>query len=48
MVKKLDTLEVFHPKRMADRILGMGDVLTLIEETTKNIDEDEATSLMEK
>jgi len=46
--EKLDTLEVFHPKRMAERILGMGDVLTLIEETTKNIDEDEAASLMEK
>ncbi|WP_425393898.1 signal recognition particle protein [Acholeplasma equifetale] len=46
--EKMDTIEVFHPDRMASRILGMGDVLTLIEEVTSNIDEDEAKSLMEK
>ncbi len=46
--EKLDSLEVFHPDRMAQRILGMGDVLTLIEEASQNISEDEAMSLMEK
>ncbi len=44
----LDELEIFHPDRMADRILGMGDVLTLIENATQNISEDEAMSMMEK
>ena len=46
--EKLDALEVFHPERMADRILGMGDVLTLIEKATESIDEDEAMNMMEK
>ncbi len=46
--EKMDALEAFHPERMASRILGMGDVLTLIEEVTSNIDEDEAKSMMEK
>lgn len=46
--EKLDQLEVFHPDRMADRILGMGDVVTLIEKATENIDENEAMQLMEK
>lgn len=46
--EKMDSLEVFHPERMAQRILGMGDVMTLIEEATQNIEEDEATALMEK
>ncbi|MFI3251795.1 MAG: signal recognition particle protein [bacterium] len=44
----LDELEIFHPDRMADRILGMGDVLTLIETATQNINEDEAMSMVEK
>ncbi len=44
----LDEMEIFHPDRMADRILGMGDVLTLIESATQNIDEDEAMGMMEK
>ena len=44
----LDTIEIFHPDRMAKRILGMGDVLTLIEKAEQEIDEDEAMSLMEK
>lgn len=46
--EKMDSLEAFHPERMASRILGMGDVLTLIESVTDNIDEDEAKGLMEK
>ena len=44
----LDELEVFHPDRMADRILGMGDVLTLIESATQNISEDEAMGMFER
>lgn len=44
----LDELEVFHPDRMAERILGMGDVLTLIENATANISEEEATNMMER
>jgi len=46
--EKMDAFEVFHPERMASRILGMGDVLTLIEKATESIDEDEATGMMEK
>lgn len=46
--EKMDAFEVFHPERMASRILGMGDVLTLIESATQNIDEDEAMGMMEK
>lgn len=46
--EKMDAFEVFHPERMASRILGMGDVLTLIEKATDAIDEDEAQSMMEK
>lgn len=46
--EKLDAFEVFHPERMASRILGMGDMLTLIETATQNIDEDEAMGMMEK
>jgi signal recognition particle subunit SRP54 len=46
--EKLTELEVFHPERMASRILGMGDVLSLIEKATEEIDEDEAMSMMEK
>lgn len=48
MGEKMDTFEPFHPERMASRILGMGDVLTLIEKATEAIDEDEAKNLMEK
>ena len=43
--EKLDQFERFHPERMAQRILGMGDVLTLIEKTTKEFDELEAEKL---
>ncbi len=46
--EKMDAFEVFHPERMASRILGMGDVLTLIEKATDAIDEDEAQGMMEK
>lgn len=46
--EKLDALEVFHPERMASRILGMGDMLTLIEKATEDIDEDEAMSMVDK
>lgn len=46
--EKLDALEVFHPKRMADRILGMGDVLTLIEKAQTAFDADQALAMQEK
>jgi signal recognition particle subunit SRP54 len=46
--EKLDGLEVFHPQRMASRILGMGDVLTLIEEAHKQVDREEAVKLAKK
>lgn len=44
MGEKLSDLEQFHPDRMANRILGMGDVLSLIEKAQQNIDVDEQTS----
>ena len=44
----LDELEVFHPDRMAERILGMGDMLTLIENATQNISEEEAANMFER
>ena len=43
--EKLDALEVFHPDRMASRILGMGDVLTLIERAEQATSEDEAARM---
>ncbi len=46
--EKLDDLEVFHPDRMASRILGMGDVLTLIERAEQQVDEKEAEELARK
>lgn len=48
MGEKLDDLEVFHPDRMASRILGMGDVLSLIEKAQENIDLDKAKELEQK
>ena len=48
MGEKLDQLEVFHPERMASRILGMGDVMTLVDKVTENIDEDDMMGMMEK
>jgi signal recognition particle subunit SRP54 len=46
--EKIDGLETFHPERMASRILGMGDVLSLIEEAHKSIDVEEAQKLAKK
>ena len=43
--EKLDQLEDFHPDRMASRILGMGDVLTLIEKAEAAVDEDEQAAI---
>jgi signal recognition particle subunit SRP54 len=46
--EKSDALEPFHPDRLAGRILGMGDVLTLIERAQENIDEKQAEQIAEK
>ena len=46
--EKLDQVEVFHPDRMASRILGMGDVLSLIEKAQQNFDMKKAAELQEK
>jgi len=46
--EKIDKIEVFHPDRMADRILGMGDVMSLIEKASANIDQEEAAKSLEK
>ena len=48
MGEKLDNIEVFHPDRMASRILGMGDVLTLIEKAEQQLDMQKAQELAEK
>ena len=48
MGEKIDQLEPFHPERMASRILGMGDVLTLIEKAQANVDEEKARELEKK
>lgn len=48
MGEKLDALEPFHPERMASRILGMGDVLTLIEKAQSNVDEEKAKEMEKK
>ena len=46
--EKVDGLEPFHPERMASRVLGMGDVLSLIEQAQKNVDIDEAKKFADK
>jgi len=46
--EKIDGLEVFHPERMASRILGMGDVLSLIEDAHRNVDVEQAKKLARK
>ncbi|MBD7936751.1 MULTISPECIES: signal recognition particle protein [Cytobacillus] len=46
--EKLDAIEAFHPERMAQRILGMGDVLSLIEKAQANVDEEKAKELEKK
>ncbi|HWI49104.1 MAG TPA: signal recognition particle protein [Rummeliibacillus sp.] len=48
MGEKLDALEPFHPERMASRILGMGDVMSLIEKAQATVDEEKAKELEEK
>lgn len=46
--EKLDGIEVFHPERLASRILGMGDVLTLIEKAEATVEAEQAKALMKK
>lgn len=46
--EKVDALEIFHPDRLASRILGMGDVLSLIEKAEQSIDQEEAQRAAEK
>ncbi len=46
--EKLDALDVFHPERMADRILGMGDIVSLVEKAQEQFDEEEAKRLQKK
>ncbi len=46
--EKMDALQVFHPERMADRILGMGDVISLVERAQEQFDEEQARKLKKK
>ena len=46
--EKIDKLEIFHPDRMANRILGMGDILTLVDKVQENISEEEAKKTVNK
>ena len=46
--EKMEALDVFHPKRIADRILGMGDVVTLVEKAQEQFDEEQARQLKKK
>ena len=46
--EKLEALDVFHPERMADRILGMGDIVSLVERAQEQFDEEEARKLQRK
>ncbi|MDA3820236.1 MAG: signal recognition particle protein [Candidatus Delongbacteria bacterium] len=46
--EKLDALDIFHPKRMADRILGMGDVISLVEKAQEQFDEEESRKLQKR
>ncbi|MCD6066657.1 MAG: signal recognition particle protein [Bacteroidetes bacterium] len=46
--EKMDAIDVFHPERMADRILGMGDVVTLVERAQEQFNEEEARKLSKK
>ena len=48
MGEKMDALDVFHPSRMADRILGMGDIVSLVERAQEQYDEEEARKLQRK
>lgn len=46
--EKMEALDVFHPNRMSDRILGMGDIVSLVERAQEQFDEDEAKKLQKK
>ena len=46
--EKVDALEIFHPERVASRILGMGDVLSLVEQVQRDVDRDQAAELAKK
>jgi signal recognition particle subunit SRP54 len=46
--EKLDSLDVFYPKRMADRILGMGDIVSLVEKVQEQVDDEEIRRLQKK
>ena len=46
--EKIDDFEVFHPERIANRILGMGDVVTLVEKASEQIDKEDAEKLQKK
>ena len=46
--EKMEAVDVFHPERMADRILGMGDVVSLVERAQEQFDEEEARRLQKK
>lgn len=46
--EKMDALDIFHPERMADRILGMGDIVSLVERAQEQYDEEEAKRLQRK
>ncbi len=46
--EKLDTIEIFHPDRLASRILGKGDIVSLVEKAQKQVDEKEAEELQKK
>ena len=46
--EKMDALDAFHPSRMADRILGMGDIVSLVEKAQEQFDQDEARKLQKK
>jgi len=48
MGEKMDALDVFHPSRMADRILGMGDIVSLVEKAQEQYDAEEAQKLQKK
>ena len=46
--EKFDAIDVFHPERMADRILGMGDIVSLVEKAQEQYDEEEARRLQKR
>jgi Signal recognition particle GTPase len=48
MGEQMDAIEVFHPERIANRILGMGDIVTLVEKATETIKEEDAEKMAEK